>query len=73
MLGDLWERLICLSKKTLELEIQTPVSSRRNRITPVCDDLVNFDENSTLQLSDLVSVLGFFSPLSFEPDLDKIE
>lgn len=63
----------CLSRKTSELEIQTPVSSRRNRITPVCDDLVNFDENSTLQLSDLVSVLGFFSPLSFEPDLDKIE
>lgn len=39
---------------------------------PVCDDLDNFDENSTLQLSDLVSV-GLFSPVSFKPDLNEIE
>lgn len=49
----------CLSRKTSGLEIQTPVSSRKNRIIPVCDDLDNFDENCTLQLSDLVSVCFF--------------
>lgn len=62
----------CLSRKTSGFEIQTPVSSRRNRMIPVCDDLDNFDENSTLQLSDLVSV-GLFSPVSFKPDLNEIE
>lgn len=64
-----------VSKKTSGLEIQTAVSSRRNRIIPVCDDLGNFDENSTLQLSDLVSVVFgvFLAPVSFKPDLDEIE
>lgn len=50
LLDALWyiRELACLSRKSSGLQIQTSVSSRRNRIIPVCEDLYNFDENFTL-------------------------
>lgn len=50
LLDALWyiTELACLSRKSSGLQIQTYVSSRRNRIIPVCEDLYNFDENFTL-------------------------